>query len=51
MNKNKALILNKMKGYKEKGQGRAGPTVASCSKKYAQTKSSRQNGPRVLFIG
>jgi hypothetical protein len=23
MNKNKALKLNKMKGYKEKGQGRA----------------------------
>jgi hypothetical protein len=30
--------------------GKAGPKVANCSKKRAQNKDSRQNGPRVLFI-
>jgi hypothetical protein len=30
--------------------GQAGPKVANCSKKRTQTKDSRQNGPRVLFI-
>jgi hypothetical protein len=31
--------------------GRAGPKVANYSKKRAQTKDSRQNGHKVLFIG